>query len=198
MAQRWQSRPDAAIRAALLLSAVIHLAVFVFCKLPPMPSIEEGYATLTVVILPPWQGGKKMEEAPQVFPEKPVETLPSPEPMTPEVSKSTTLAMPKQTPLSSKAVHPSNPVTTESMANDEKDVPLPVVPVVENRQNQSLVRAQALLLVGEDGRVQTIVWNRLPAVTEEELKRMLSELRAKVFLATGRTYTTTEDVEVPR
>jgi hypothetical protein len=198
MLQRWQSRPDAAIRAALLLSVVIHLAVFIFCKLPTMPSIDEGYATLTVVILPPWRGGKKMEADRQVFPEKPVETLPNPEPMKPGVNKPAALFMPKPMPLSSKVVRQSNPVTTESMANDEKDVPLPVVPGVENHQNQSLVRAQALLLVGEDGHVQAIVWNRMPAVTEEELKRMLSELRAKVFLATGKTYTTTEDVEVPR
>lgn len=74
----------------------------------------------------------------------------------------------------------------------------PADPATSSQESDSASQVQALLLIDADGKVQQIIWNKLPALTEQGLSKMEQRLRQKSYLITGRPYTTTETVEVVR
>jgi hypothetical protein len=194
----WASRPDEFIRAALLLSILAHLGAMAFWKIPFPPTALEGQKALTVILLPRQDANApKAETAP--LPEPALMEAPAPVEVMPEPPKAE-LPKPPQ-PISSPRQEPqvSNaaPAPENQSANQESQ-PLPADPLVESRQNQIAGKAQALLLIDQNGTVEQIIWKQLPAVSEEELREMERRLRLRAYLARGKRYTVPESIEIPR
>lgn len=195
----WKRRSDELIRAALLLSAVAHLIVMLYWKMPLLLDALEGQVVLTVIL-----------QSPQHAP-KP-EVAPAPLPVAPEPKKEEALLPARIDPVKAEVPAPPVPVpasryeqsidkiapVVENQPADEKLEALPADPVIENRQVQKASQAQALVVIGEDGTVRQIIWKQLPAVTEEELRQMELHLRQQAYLARGVVYTMPETIEIPR
>jgi cell division septation protein DedD len=184
------SRPDEFIRAALLLSILAHLAAFAFWKMPVKPIAMEGHRALTVLLLPR-QHADTAKTTPPPPQEKPAEVQVEPE--KPE--------LPKPPPVT--ASRHTQPEKTDAPAPEkepakEQSQAAPSDPVLLNYIFQNADKAQALLLIGEDGSVQQIIWQQLPAVTEQELHEMERRLRQHSRMARGTSYTVPESIEIPR
>ena len=187
------------MRAALLLSVLAHLGALAFWQLPPLPRTLEGRTFLTVILLPPQNASLPKTEQ-QPLPESTIKEPPAPVPLKPEPSIMELPKTPEPAPSSQQELHVSNaaPAMEEDQPAIEEFRALPADPVAENRNIQTAGQARALLLIGEDGAVRQIIWNQLPAVTDEELRQMEQRLRQKAYLARGGLYTVTETIEVPR
>lgn len=190
----WASRPDEFIRAALLLSVLAHLATMAFWKMPFPPMALEGRKALTVILLPRQGASTPKLQAPPL-PEPAVNEAPA------EATIKTELPKPPPRPATSspQQQQPSNAAPApESQPVKEEHQALPADPVVENHLIQTAGKAQALLLVDENGAVRQIIWKQLPAVSEAELKEMERRLRQRGYLARGELYTVPESIEIPR
>jgi len=194
----WARRPDEFIRAALLLSVLAHLAAMVFWKMPFPPMALEGQKTLTVILLPRQDTSAPKQEPPPlpepVVKEAPDEVAIKPEPPKTELPKP---PQPVSSPRQNAQLSNTAPALEDQPVKKELNA-LPADPVVENRLIQTAGKAQALLLVDENGTVRQIIWKQLPAVSEAELREMELRLRQQGYLARGNLYTVSESIEIPR
>jgi hypothetical protein len=193
----WASRPDEIIRAALLLSVLAHLATMVFLRLPITPIALEGRKVLTVILLPRQNASAPKAEPPPV-PEPAVQEAPAAVTVRPEPPKAES---PKPAPITSsrQEQHKTNAAPASEIQPMKQELrALPADPVDENQQIQTAGKAQAVLLVDENGTVGQIIWQQLPAVSEEELQEMERRLRQHAYMARGKQYTVPESIEVPR
>ena len=191
----WAGRPDEHIRAALLLSLLLHLGMLAFWKLPPLILAMEGQKVLTVILLPP---------QPSSLPEAEMQAVPEPEladsvpPPLPAEHAKAPEHEPEPPVERREAPVPPASITHQPAAESELFQAAPANPIVETRDNQIALQAQALLVIGADGSVGQIIWKSLPAVTEEELRRMEQMLRSGAYQATGRKYPVTQTIDIPR
>lgn len=192
----WFRRPDSVFRAALFLSVLSHALLLGWLKIPEHLTHLEvggGYAPLTVRLAPsPKQAAA---EQPAIFSNdlrlNLLEPSPIPAPELPVVE----------------IVEGSQEATTETppTAVVEQAVPpateQPVSPPAFVDRREPVLRpgmATVFLRISEDGKVEQMIWDQLPVVTQEELLQMERELREKAFPVTGSAYTVAETVIVPR
>jgi hypothetical protein len=189
MFENHQGRSDNTFRAALLLSALIHLVVILYLKLPELVEPMQGKMALSVILAKPQDVGQPAAEPPPIVTPV-IQQLPALPP--PEVP-----VKHEQAPPPMDAPKPMPEPKSES-APGETLQQTPADPVESSPQIVEAGKVQALLLIDERGKVHQIIWQVLPAITEETLQQIEQRLRTKTYLATGKSYTLYEIVEIPR
>ncbi len=192
----WSRRPDSVFRAALFLSALSHALLMGWLKFPEHPlrmEIGGGYAPLTVRLAP--SSKQAAAEQPALFSSdlrlNLLEPSPIPNPELPLVEiVESNREVPAETPPTEVVEQAVAPATEQ---------PAPPPAFVDRRE--PVLRpgmATVFLRISEDGKVEQMIWDQLPVVTQEELLQMERELREKNYPATGSAYTVAETVIVPR
>lgn len=128
-----------------------------------------------------------------------------PRPMPPatggETAPRSRLATAEQTPsrvpppARKPALADSQPVTTppppvQAPAAAERTT-APPAPAAERRASLN-----ALLVIGDDGKVRDIIWNQLPPLTAEQLHRIERTIRARAYPSAVLDYTIQETLDV--
>ncbi len=190
MTEERLSRPNNVFRAALFLSALIHVLGLLYLKLPPPSQILQGKPALSVILAKPKDVGSPIPEPISSSPIKrqPLEesSLPVTQPVQQEEVK-----------IEASTAETSLEMAAEPDAGETlQDVPAD--PVTPSAQIVEAGKVQVVLQIGENGAVRQIIWNALPAITDRALQHMEAQLRMKIYLVTGSSYTVTEIVEIPR
>ncbi|HEY8096518.1 MAG TPA: hypothetical protein VIE65_10570 [Methylobacter sp.] len=184
---------------ALFFSILLHFTVLVFLNPARPVNVLKSDIVLTVSLAPapnsaiiePASAEKPLsepiEEQPEITKEKPeIEQMTIEKPISSSPQKTTT------NPANNHVIDIQNSLSGKEVKSTPSD------PTIRSQESDSASQVQALLLIDADGKVQQIIWNKLPAITEEGLSKMEQRLRQKNYLITGKSYTTTETVEVVR
>jgi len=193
MLGNYQSRSDNIFRAALFLSVLLHLVAIQYLRLPELAEPMRGKAALSVILAEPQDVGRPVPEPPTPIPapvlQQPLE-VPKPPPLEAAVKdEQTTPPMDIAKPIPQPKSEPTSGETLQETPAD---------PVESNQEIVEAGKVQALLLVDYEGKVTQIIWKTLPAIADETLQQIEQQLRARIYLATGKTYTVYEIVELPR
>lgn len=173
--------------ALLAASALLHATLIAQLNLPPREVAGTGYPVLSVVL-------KKLAPPPAIESAEPALPPLFTEAATPPLRATPTLNTAKP-PMP--AVAPEQSPLTESSA---APTPRPAItPPAPGRDAQGLAAAggvSAHFLIGEQGRIHSILWNRLPALTNDQFQRLEALLRENEYPHAPAGSTLTEMVDV--
>lgn len=161
------------LRLALAVSVLLHAILLLAWKPAPKPWKPADSAVLTVLLrgpapLPASQPGTQQEQASVVL------TQDSPAPAAFSVP-------PQAPPLQGAIVPPAAHPQPAPAAATPAPVALQPTPGRVSNSAPAAVGVTVLLVVGEEGRVEQIYWNQLPALTDEQLRRVEALMRQKTY-----------------
>jgi hypothetical protein len=191
MSEAGHGRSNSVFWAAMFFSALLHILGLIYIKLPAIVHTIQGKTALTVILAPPKRAFQKA--SPPALPLindlikhraiKEPTPKEQPEPETVEIEALT-------------HEYISEPMPEQDAS--ETLQAMPADPVISTERVIQASKVRVVLQVNERGEVQQIIWNALPVVSNDVLQRMESQLRMKAYLSTGKPYTVSEIVEIPR
>ena len=195
-AEAWQEdNEEARIRRRfgriLLASALLHLLVLLTVKFPPKDRSGAGFPVLTVMFKAMTPAPVRLPEPLPVTQESPPPRLLSQDAVAPAARVATKPPQVREPIKEVKPVVAEAPLPSAAINGTSKPVP-----GRDARTAPATGGVSVLMAIGEDGRVTEILWNRLPALTNEQFKRLENMLRANVYAASMAGTTVTEVVDV--
>jgi hypothetical protein len=189
MAEEWREgdeevRSRRRFAVILAFSALLHLVVLFAIKLRPSVPSGSGYPVLTVMF-------QTMAPAPSASlrSRPPAETLVKPPPLPRPVA-------PAPSPVRETRPEvklPAQEAQIPSKANSGTNRP---APGRDARASAAVGGFSVLMSIGDGGLITQILWDRLPALTDEQLKRLESILRANTYPESMAGTMVTEVVDV--
>lgn len=179
----WKHDDESRLYLTLGFSVLMHAALLLAWKMPAPVWKAADHAVLTVVLrgaAPLAQSSPTTGEKADVAVLTRKEPAPAAFSMPPRPAASASTAPP---------VAPARPAAPPSRARAAMQ-PTPGHPA---NRNPAAVGVNVLLVVGGDGRVQQILWDQLPALTDEQLRRVEAVIRRKTYAA-GQTLNEIVDV----
>lgn len=179
----WKHDDEKRFQVCLGLSVLFHALLLLAWKLPPPVWKAADHAVLTVLLrgvapMPPaadFESPKKPDQAVLVRKEAAPVAIPAPPPSAAPVPLPAL-----RSPPSPSVASPGRLATKDAPGRLSSAAPAPVgVPV--------------LLVIGGDGRVTQIYWDSLPALNDEQLRRVEAAIRRKTY-APGQTVQEVVDV----
>ncbi|RTL56466.1 MAG: hypothetical protein EKK46_04450 [Rhodocyclaceae bacterium] len=188
-AQRMLSTEGTRLAKAILFSALAHFVVIVAWKQGIQDWQLGGNRTLTVSFR---SAATVKEQQQEAQPSAPANAQ-NGTPILTQKQSSVALAAPQA------AVSPPTPKTMETRTQAKPQVTQESKVVAPGPEAQSISNRglfNALLTIGDDGDVGQIIWKDLPALTNAQLQRLESFLRAKKYGPgmAGRTISETVDL----
>ncbi len=171
----WQSaslQDERSFKTALILSVLLHMLLLAYAR-PTMELAQRGDKVLTVSLTSsaettvPESAEKSDADAQNVI------ALPAKPNTRPEQTVRTTV----------KPDRGAQPAEEQIAAKSG---------LVMSRGHS---KVQVLLVIDSGGKVTQIHWRQLPAMTDEELKRLEEGLRQKIYLSNGLEYTVIEELD---
>lgn len=178
----WKHDDEKRFQITLGLSVLLHAVLLLAWKLPPPLWKTADHAVLTVVLRgaaslapsAPAEAEKKGEVSVLVQPAPATFSVP-PKPATQAVAEPSAAR-----PQSAQIASPARVAPQPTQGRPSNAIPAPV-------------GVSVMLVIGGDGRVRQIIWDQLPALTDEQLRRVEAAIREKAY-APGQTITEIFDV----
>lgn len=180
----WKHDDEKRLHVALGLSVLLHAVLLLAWKLPPQVWKAADRAVLTVVL----RGAAPMAPSSPPVVEQPhevavlVQKHPAPAAFSvpPKPAAQVPAARPAARPQPSPALGPARLSTQATQG-----MPL--------NRNSSVGGATVTLVIGADGRIRQMFWDKLPALTDEQFRRVEAAMREKTYAA-GQTLNEIVDV----
>lgn len=179
----WKHEDERRFKVTLVVSAVLHALILLTWKIPPQMRNAVDSTVLTVVLRGTSSSAtvsvtqRDQEKRPDDEP--PVLGLKAPEPV----------VLPSQRYATSMAPIATKSGTTGDAGRLAKQATPGAVVNVPPRPAGVTV----MLVIGGDGRVNEIYWSTLPALTDEQLRRVERAIRGRAYMP-GQTVTEVFDV----
>lgn len=180
----WKHDDEKRLYVTLGFSLLLHAVLLLAWKLPAPLWKAADQAVLTVVLRGAAPLAPSAPAAVEKKTELPVLVRKEPAPavfsVPPKPAAQGAVAPPVTRPQSASAASPARvaPVPTPGRLSNSRPAPVGVT---------------VMLVIGGDGRVQQIYWNTLPALTDEQLRRVEAAIREKTY-APGQTINEIFDV----
>lgn len=180
----WKHDDERRFHLTLGLSVLLHALLLLAWKLPPQVWKAADHAVLTVVLRGAAPLAQSSPELAQPKPEVSVLVQKDPGPAA--------FSVPPRPVVQGAAARPEvrpQPVLSASQGR------LAAQPT-QGRPSNSAVAAvgvTVMLVIGGDGRVQQIFWDKLPALNDEQMRRLEAAIREKTYAA-GQTRNEIVDV----
>jgi hypothetical protein len=167
----WKQDDEKRLQFTLGFSILLHLVLLLAWKLPPQVWKVADHAVLTVVLraaapLPPSTQAPEKKQDVAVLVQK--DPAPATFSVPPKTLVAGTVAPAVAHPQLSLAATPARVAVQPTPGRPSNAAPAPVGVTV-------------MLAIGEDGRVQQIYWDQLPALTDEQLRRVETAIRSKTY-----------------
>lgn len=180
----WKQYDEKRFQFSLGLSIVLHAVLLLAWKLPPPVWKAADHAVLTVILRGVVPVAINADVASEKKPDKTVLLKKEPAPV----------AIPLPAKLPAPVSSPQLPVRApDAQAGSPGRLATKAAPGRLSAKAPAPVGFPVLLVIGSDGRVNQIYWNTLPALTDEQLRRVEAAIRLKTY-APGQTVQEVFDV----
>ena len=163
------------LRAAFFISVLLHLGILWFWWHKPAPAQAISHGSLEVSFLQAAQPVKISPPVPVVVPE-------APPLLVTKTPKATEFAVTIK-PLDVPPTKPASPSVVDPTAAPSDGEPLKASPA-PGKLKRPVLRtgeASAVMVVDSSGRVGVIFWNRLPALTDEQMQIVETRIRQRRY-----------------
>ncbi|MDP2826183.1 MAG: hypothetical protein Q8O52_26285 [Sulfuritalea sp.] len=168
----WKHDDERRLHLTLGLSVLLHAILLLAWKLPPTVWKVADHAVLTVVL----RGAAPLaQSSPPATEKKPdIAVLVRKEPAPAAFS------VPPKPAAVAAVAPPAAPPQPAASAAKARVAEQPT-PGRASNAPPAAVGVSVILVIGGDGRVNQIFWDRLPALTDEQLRRVEAAIRAKTY-----------------
>ncbi|MCX7156136.1 MAG: hypothetical protein NTW45_06805 [Rhodocyclales bacterium] len=180
----WKHDDEKRLHVTLGLSVLLHAVLLLAWKLPPQVWRAADHAVLTVVL----RGAAPL--APSSSPA--VEQLHDVAVLVQKHAAPAAFSVPPRE-LAKPAVAPPAVRPQPAPAVSQARVSTQATQGAPLNRNSSVVGVTVTLVIGADGRIRQMFWDQLPALTDEQFRRVEAAMREKTYAA-GRTLNEVVDV----
>lgn len=169
----WQHNEERRFLGSLCLSLLIHAVLLLAWKLPPPIWRAADHAVLTVVLRGAAPLAHSTDGTNENAAAAPLLVKQEPAPVAIPLPPKSVSTVPATSP-------PAIPASKVKSGSPGRMAPK-AAPGRLSAEQVAPVGETVLLVIGNDGRVTQILWNTLPALTDEQLRRVEAAIRAKVY-----------------